>query len=81
MEGVELEVRPDALQAIARKALKRRTGARGLRSIVEGALLDVMYELPGLKNVVKVVLDENAVSGGHPILIYADAPKVAGAPR
>jgi ATP-dependent Clp protease ATP-binding subunit ClpX len=81
MEGVELEVRPDALLAIARKALKRRTGARGLRSIVEGALLDVMYDLPSQKNVVKVVLDENAVAGGHPILIYADAPKVAGAPR
>jgi len=81
MEGVELEVRPDALLAIARKALKRRTGARGLRSIVEGALLDVMYDLPSQKNVVKVVLDENAVTGGHPSLIYADAPKVASAPR
>jgi len=81
MEGVDLEVRPDALMAIARKALKRRTGARGLRSIVEGTLLDVMYDLPGQKNVVKVVLDENSVAGGHPILIYADAPKVAGAPR
>jgi len=81
MEGVELEVRPDALAAIARKALKRRTGARGLRSIVEGSLLDVMYELPSQKNVIKVVLDENAVTGGRPILIYADAPKVAGAPR
>jgi len=81
MEGVELEVRPDALLAIAGKALKRRTGARGLRSIVEAALLDVMYDLPGQKNVVKVVLDENAVAGGHPILIYADQPKVAGAPR
>jgi ATP-dependent Clp protease ATP-binding subunit ClpX len=81
MEGVELEVRADALAAIARRALKRRTGARGLRSIVEGTLLDVMYDLPSLKNVVKVVLDENSVAGGHPILIYADAPKVAGAPR
>ncbi len=81
MEGVELEVRPDALLAIARKALKRRTGARGLRSIVEAALLDVMYDLPSQKNVVKVVLDENAILGGRPILIYADAPKVAGAPR
>ncbi len=81
MEGVELEVRPDALLAIARKALKRRTGARGLRSIVEAALLDVMYDLPSQKNVVKVVLDENAILGGRPLLIYADAPKVAGAPR
>ena len=81
MEGVELEARPDALAAIARKALKRRIGARGLRSIVEAVLLDVMYDLPGQKNVIKVVMDENAVAGGHPILIYADQPKVAGAPR
>ncbi len=78
MEGVELEIRPGALQAIARKALKRRTGARGLRSILEAALLDVMYELPGMENVTKVVLDENMIAGdGKPILIYADQPKVA----
>jgi ATP-dependent Clp protease ATP-binding subunit ClpX len=81
MENVELEIRQDALSAIARKAIKRRTGARGLRSIVEAVLLDVMYDLPSLNNVVKVVIDENAVSGGRPILIYADQPKVAGAPR
>ncbi len=79
MEGVELEIRPAALQAIARKALKRKTGARGLRSILEQALLDSMYELPGLKNVQKVVLDENAIQGdGKPLIIYADAPKVSG---
>jgi ATP-dependent Clp protease ATP-binding subunit ClpX len=81
MEGVELEIRNDALGAIARKALKRRTGARGLRSIVESVLLDTMYELPSLQNVAKVVIDENAVSGGRPILMYVDQPKVAGAPR
>ena len=81
MEGVELEVRPDALQAIARRALKRRTGARGLRSIVEAVLLDIMYELPSLKNVTKVVVDENAVNEGKPIVLYSDQPKVAGAPR
>jgi ATP-dependent Clp protease ATP-binding subunit ClpX len=81
MEGVELEVRPEALAAIARKAIKRKTGARGLRSIVEGVLLDVMYDLPSSRGVVKVVVDENAVVGGRPILIYADQPKVAGAPR
>jgi len=81
MEGVDLEIRPDALLAIARKAIKRRTGARGLRSILEGVLLDVMYDLPGLKNVVKVVIDDNAINGGRPILIYADQPKVAGAQR
>ena len=81
MEGVELEIRNDALGAIARKALKRRTGARGLRSIVEAVLLDTMYELPSLQNVAKVVIDENAVNGGRPILMYVDQPKVAGAPR
>src|SRR5258706_3846 len=81
MEGVELEVRPEALDAIAKRALKRRTGARGLRSIVEGVLLDVMYELPSLTNVIKVVIDENSIGEGRPILIYSDQPKVAGAPR
>jgi len=79
MEGVELEVRPPALQAIARKALKRKTGARGLRSILEAALLDIMYELPNMENVSKVVVDESMIEGsGKPILIYADQPKVAG---
>jgi ATP-dependent Clp protease ATP-binding subunit ClpX len=81
MEGVELEVRPDALNAIAKKALKRRTGARGLRSIVEGVLLDVMYDLPSLGNVSKVVIDDNAINGGRPILLYTDHPKVASGPR
>jgi ATP-dependent Clp protease ATP-binding subunit ClpX len=79
MEGVELELRPAALQAIARKALKRKTGARGLRSILEQVLLDLMYDLPSLQNVHKVVVDENSVTGdGQPLVIYADAPKVAG---
>jgi ATP-dependent Clp protease ATP-binding subunit ClpX len=79
MEGVELEVRPSALAAIARKALKRKTGARGLRSILEGALLDTMYELPTMENVSKVVIDESTIeTSGKPILIYADQPKVSG---
>ena len=79
MEGVELEVRPSALQAIARKALKRNTGARGLRSILEQALLDTMFELPSLENVQKVVVDERAVTGeGRPLVIYAEIPKVSG---
>jgi len=73
MEDVELEVRPHALNAIAQKAIMRRTGARGLRSIVEQSLLGTMYELPSLENVKRVVLDENAVQGtGAPLLIYAD---------
>ncbi|MCX9156434.1 ATP-dependent Clp protease ATP-binding subunit ClpX [Niveibacterium sp. 24ML] len=80
MEGVELEVRPTALQAIARKALKRKTGARGLRSILESTLLDIMYELPGMENVSKVVVDDSTIDGtGKPLLIYADQPKVSGA--
>ncbi len=79
MEGVELELRPAALQAIARKALKRKTGARGLRSILEGALLDTMYDLPTLENVAKAVVDEGMIeNGGRPLLIYADQPKVSG---
>jgi len=79
MEGADLEIRPEALRAIARKALKRKTGARGLRSILEHLLLDIMYELPGLQNVQKVVLDENAVDAeGKPLIIYAETPKVSG---
>ncbi|SHI11316.1 ATP-dependent Clp protease ATP-binding subunit ClpX [Pollutimonas bauzanensis] len=73
MEEVELDVRPEALAAIAKRAIKRRTGARGLRSIVEQALLGTMYELPSQKNVKRVVVDENAVTGkGAPLLIYQD---------
>ncbi len=71
MEGSELEVRPAALSAIAKKAIARKTGARGLRSILEGSLMDVMYDLPSLKNVQKVVIDENTIAeGGKPILVY-----------
>ena len=78
MEGAELEVRPQALQAIARRALKRKTGARGLRSILESVLLDTMYELPNMENVTKVVVNEGMIEGSSkPILIYADQPKVA----
>ncbi|MBP7365837.1 MAG: ATP-dependent Clp protease ATP-binding subunit ClpX [Pseudoxanthomonas sp.] len=83
MEGVELEFRPDALAAIARKALKRKTGARGLRTIVESVLLDTMYELPSQENVSKVVVDESVIEHKtEPYLIYqtpAAAPKVASA--
>ncbi|MBK5915080.1 ATP-dependent Clp protease ATP-binding subunit ClpX [Rhodocyclus purpureus] len=79
MEGVELEVRPAALVAIAKKALERKTGARGLRSILESVLLDSMYELPGMENVLKLVIDDNTINGDvKPLLIYADQPKVSG---
>jgi ATP-dependent Clp protease ATP-binding subunit ClpX len=79
MEGVELEYRENALAAIAKRALERRTGARGLRSIIEHALLDIMFDLPSLSNVQKVVVDEGCIAGDtKPLLIYADQPKVAG---
>ncbi|MCS6996462.1 MAG: ATP-dependent Clp protease ATP-binding subunit ClpX [Casimicrobiaceae bacterium] len=78
MEGVELEVRPEALSAIAAKAIKRRTGARGLRSIVENLLLDVMFDLPSLKNVERVVVDQSTVENEtRPILILSESTKAA----
>ena len=71
MEQVELEFRPEALTAIARKALKRKTGARGLRTIIEQVLLDTMFELPSLEHVSKVVVDEAVINGqAEPYLIY-----------
>jgi ATP-dependent Clp protease ATP-binding subunit ClpX len=71
MENVELEFRPDALNAIAKRAIKRKTGARGLRTILEGVLLDTMYELPSLEHVSKVVVDEAVINGqAEPYLIY-----------
>lgn len=74
IDGVELEVRPSALAAIARKALKRKTGARGLRSIMEHALIDTMFDLPSLQGVAKVVLDEvNIVEDTKPLLVYREA--------
>ena len=71
LEGVELEFRDEALNAIAKKAMARKTGARGLRSIVEGALLDTMYDLPSMDSVDKVVIDESVIAGqSKPLLIY-----------
>jgi ATP-dependent Clp protease ATP-binding subunit ClpX len=79
MEGVDLEFREEALTAIAKRALKRKTGARGLRSIIEQALLDIMFDLPGMNDVSKVVVDEKSISGeGKPLLIYAEQAKAAG---
>ncbi len=79
MEGVELEVREGALRAVARRALERKTGARGLRSILEHTLLNTMFDLPSVENVIKAVVDENTINGdAPPLLIYADQPKVAG---
>ena len=71
MEGAELEFREDALRAVAKRAMKRKTGARGLRTILETVLLDTMYELPSQDNVTKVVVDEAVVSGDtKPYVIY-----------
>jgi len=78
MEQVELEFRTDALHAVAKKAISRKTGARGLRSIMEKLLLDVMYELPSMENVEKVVVDEGTVAGtSKPMLIYSKIEKLA----
>ncbi len=78
MEGVELEFRPSALKAIARKALARKTGARGLRSILEGALIDTMFDLPHTANVAKVVVDENTIEDNQPpLLVYREAARKA----
>ena len=71
MEGAELEIREDALRAIARKAMERKTGARGLRTILEHVLLDTMYDLPSIENVTKVVIDESVIKGeSAPYMIF-----------
>ena len=71
MEGCELELRDDALKAIARKAMKRKTGARGLRTILENVLLETMYDLPSQEDVTKVVIDESVIEGvNKPFLVY-----------
>jgi ATP-dependent Clp protease ATP-binding subunit ClpX len=73
MEGAVLEFRDDALHAIAHKAMERKTGARGLRSIIENILLDTMFDLPSIDNISKVVVDESVIAGENsPILIYED---------
>jgi ATP-dependent Clp protease ATP-binding subunit ClpX len=78
MEGAELEVRPNALKAIARKALERKTGARGLRSILENALIDTMFDLPNTSNVEKVVVDESTIDENKPpLLVYRETAKKA----
>ena len=78
MDGVELEIRPAALGAIARKALARKTGARGLRSILEQSLLDTMFELPTQEGVQKVVLDESTIEeNAKPLLVYREQAKAS----
>ncbi len=73
MEDVSLTVNDEALAAIARRAIDRKTGARGLRSIIEAILLDTMFELPGLKDVSEVVISKEVVdAGGRPLYIYSE---------
>lgn len=84
MEGVELEFRQEALKAIAQKALERKTGARGLRSILEGILLETMYDIPSQVDVSKVVIDESVIEGAsQPLLIYENSsePPAKAAPE
>lgn len=78
MEGVELEFREEALREVAKKAMARKTGARGLRTILEHVLLDTMYDLPSLDNVCKVVIDDKVIRGeSDPMFIYENDKKVA----
>ena len=80
MEGCEIEFREDALRMIARRSVDRKTGARGLRSILENVLLDTMYELPSIENLAKVVIDEGVIKGeSNPLMIYetSDISKAA----
>jgi len=78
MEGVELEFTDEALKAVARKAMERKTGARGLRSILENILLDIMYELPSLENVTKAVIDDGVIKGeSEPLLLYKGSERSA----
>ncbi len=74
LEGVDLEIREDALRAVAKKAMDRKTGARGLRSILENALLETMYELPSMEGVKKVIVDASVITeGARPLYIYEEA--------
>ena len=80
MEGAELEIRDDALAAIARKAMARKTGARGLRTILESVLLNSMYDLPSLDDVSKVVVDESVIEGeAEPFILYESTQQAVGA--
>jgi ATP-dependent Clp protease ATP-binding subunit ClpX len=83
MEGAELEFRDDALRAIAHRAMARKTGARGLRTILETVLLDTMYDLPSMNNATKVVVDDAVVTGEtKPYIIYeTDEPAAVGDER
>jgi ATP-dependent Clp protease ATP-binding subunit ClpX len=79
MENVELLIRPDALNSIAKKAIDRKTGARGLHSIMEAILLETMFDLPGLDGVREVVIAAEVVEGkARPLYIYSDRREDVG---
>ena len=78
LEGVELDIRPDALHSVAQQALKRGSGARGLRAILEEVLLDVMYELPEQPNLLRCTVDDKVIHRVYPpILQYKEEKKIA----
>ena len=82
MEGVDLDIREDGLRAIARKAMERKTGARGLRTIIESVLLDTMYDMPSMESVEKIVVDDSVINGeARPLIMYAsdDTARAAAA--
>jgi ATP-dependent Clp protease ATP-binding subunit ClpX len=82
MEGVEIDFREDALRAVAHKAMERKTGARGLRSILENVLLDTMYHIPSEQDVSKVVIDESTITGdSEPIKIYDNTEQAKALPE
>ena len=79
MEVAELDIREESLKAIARRAMARKTGARGLRTILESTLLNSMYELPSMENVTKVVVDESVIEGeSEPFILYEDKSVAVG---
>ena len=78
MDGVELVVEPGAMREVAREALKRKTGARALRAIIESVMMDVMYEVPSSEDIKRVILPEGIIDGGkHPVLLSEEDLKKA----
>jgi len=82
MEGVDIDFREDGLQTIAERAMERKTGARGLRSILESVLLETMYNIPSMDNVSKVVIDASVIKGeSEPLLVYKSSEQRKAVPE
>jgi len=80
LEGVELEITDDALDAIAQKAMERKTGARGLRAILEKAMMDIMFDIPSISGVTKCIITKEVITeGSEPLLVYQDQDQVESA--